>query len=329
MNRFKFYAFKKKFFKIPVYGDSVARRAFFYRNYKLRFFDSSNHSARRRNWAAKKAGRLGLKNFVKKATSQILILDYFNFHKKIFKHPEPTRIYIRYISRSLKGWRFRDFRLNSNFSVEKRFSSKLTSVFEKKNATDYKPTFNFDTMKKKLNHLLKQFAINIDAEAVQHFASVSNLKTAKKDIGLKKLAVKNIFLNQPPFIAYPINDKKRTRKPAKKISMSKLSKLSSYSQLWFNDLLDNIVSLNTFLTSFFTLHQNPGFRLYQPTNFRLNFFKRTFHVIDFYFPQEELRNTSSIFSSYSKALPFFSSFFVDNGIKASDKKSLDFFQFGF
>ena len=127
---------------------------------------------------------------------------------------------------------------------------------------------------------------------------------------------------------YPYNNKKRTAKPAVKVSAANLSQAASYLDMFYNSIVEGGLTDHQTLITLQALHNNPGFREYKPTNFRLNFFKKTYHIIDFFFPQEQLKNVSSIFASYSQGIHFFKSFFLANTLSTQASK-LACFHFGF
>ena len=211
-------------------------------------------------------------------------------------------------------------------------NSKLVKLFQKKSVTDYRPSFSFERTKKRLHSQIFQFRANLDGESLQHFASVSDHKTSRKNLGCKILPSKNVFLFYPTTLVYPVNSAKRTRNPAIKAHTAMFSGALNYSEMWFNGLLDNILGLGSVCPLVHALRENPGFKIYKVRNFRLNYFKKTKHALDYHWPQEHLMNVSSILASYSKAYSYFTFFFNDSFThkrEYKEEKFLNFFNFGF
>lgn len=327
-NSFGFFFARKKRLELFLGYCFYPKKPFFWKNYKIPLYNKSTLVRRFRNWAPKRSGRLGYRTLSRKGTTQLLILDYLNFKKKIFKHEEPTRIFIRHHSKINKGWVFRDFSLAESTSFESDDLSRLTEVFLKKNLGNYKPSFRFQKWKKPLNYRINQLTLNLSAESLIHFAATSDYKTSKKSLGKKRPLVKEALIPFNSKIVYPYNNKKRTAKPATKVNAANLSQACSYLDVFYNSIVEaGLTNPQSYMT-LHTLHNNPGFKEYKPTNFRLNFFKKTYHIIDCFYPQEQLKNVSSIFASYSQAIFFFNFFFLGD-ILASQKLKLQCFNFGF
>ena len=168
----------------------------------------------------------------------------------------------------------------------------------------------------------------MSGESLIHFAATSDYKTSKKSLGKKRQQVKKGLVPFNSRVVYPYNNKKRTAKPAIKVNAANLSQASSYLDMFYNSIAESGLTNPHSITTLHTLHNNPGFREYTPTNFRLNFFKKTYHIIDCFYPQEQLKNVSSIFAPYSQAIFFFKSFFLGD-ILASQLSKLECFYFGF
>ena len=147
-------------------------------------------------------------------------------------------------------------------------------------------------------------------------------------MGKKRPAVKEGLLPFNLKVVYPYNNKKRTKKPAIKVNSANLSQAGSYLDMFYKSIVEEGLKKPQGIVTLHTLHNNPGFREYKPTNFRLNFFKKTYHIIDFFFPQEQLKNISSIFANYSQAVFFFKSFFLAD-ILTNRCSKLECFCFGF
>ena len=303
-NSFGFFFARKKRLELFLDYYFYPKKSFFWKNYKIPLYNKSKLFRRFRNWAPKRSGRLGYRTLSRKGTTQLLILDYLNFKKKIFKHEEPTRIFIRHHSKINKGWIFRDFSLAEGFSFESEELSKITEVFLKKNLGNYKPSFRFQRWRKPLNHRINQLSFSLDGESLIHFASTSDYKTSKKSLGKRKPVAKKGLLPFSPKVVYPYNNKKRTKRPAIKVNAAKLAQATSYLDMFYNSIIKTCLTKPEALSTLHTLHNNPGFREYIPTNFRLNFFKKTYHIIDFFYSQEQLKNISSIFAAYSQSVFF-------------------------
>ena len=327
-NSFSFFFAGKKRLELFLNYYFYPKKKFFWKNYKVPLYNKSKLVRRFRNWAPKRSSRLGYRTLSRKGTTQLLILDYINFKKKIFKHEEPTRIFIRHHSKINKGWGFRDFILAEGSLFDSNFLSKITTVFLHKNCGNYKPSFRFQKWKKPLNHRINQLTINLNGESLTHFAATSDYKTLKKSLGKKRPAVKEGLLPFNLKVVYPYNNKKRTKKPAIKVNSANLSQAGSYLDMFYNSIVEEGLKKPQGIVTLHTLHNNPGFREYKPTNFRLNFFKKTYHIIDFFFPQEQLKNISSIFANYSQAVFFFKSFFLAD-ILTNRSPKLECFCFGF
>ena len=223
---------------------------------------------------------------------------------------------------------FRDFIFSEATSFDSGDLSKLTTVFLKKNCGNYKPSFRFQKWRKPLNYRINQLTLNLSGESLIHFAATSDYKTSKKSLGKKRPAVIEGLLPFNSKIVYPYNNKKRTAKPAIKVSAANLSHGISYLDMFYNYIVETALTSPGTTTTLHTLHNNPGFREYIPTNFRLNFFKKTYHIIDHFFPQEQLKNVSSIFAQYSMATYYFKNFFLGN-ILTRQASKLECFYFGF
>lgn len=327
-NSFSFFFVGKKRLELFLNYYFYPKKPFFWKNYKIPLYNKSKVVRRFRNWSPKRTVRLGYRTLSRKGTTQLLILDYINFKKKIFKHEEPTRIFIRHHSKINKGWVFRDFVLSEGGFFASNPLSKITTAFLQKNCGNYKPSFRFQKWKKPLNHRINQLTINLNGESLIHFAATSDYKTLKKSLGKKKPAVKEGLLTFNLKVVYPYNNKKRTAKPAVKVNAANLSQAGSYLDIFYNSIVEEGLKKPQDIVTLHTLHNNPGFREYRPTNFRLNFFKKTYHIIDFFFPQEQLKNVSSIFANYSQAPFFFKSFFLGDIFRNCDSK-LECFYFGF
>ena len=177
---FGFFFARKKRVELFLDYYFYPKKSFFWKNYKIPLYNKFRLFRRFRNWSPKRSGRLGYRTLSRKGTTQLLILNYLDFKKKIFKHPEPTRIFIRHLSKINKSWVFRDFSLSDKWSFQSEEISKITEVFLKKNFGNYKPSFRFQNWRKPLNDRISQLNINLSGESLIHFSSTSDYKTSKK-----------------------------------------------------------------------------------------------------------------------------------------------------